>query len=70
MSSDTFSDSDYWLTIPEAARRMRLSEKSVRNYIKRGYLEAHRVGPRTVVISIDAISNAYRPYGTSYARQF
>lgn len=58
----------YWFTIAEAAQYMNVSTKTVRNWIKRGYLEAHELGPRLIMISLDAISNAYRPFGKSYSR--
>lgn len=46
-----------------------VSEKTIRNYIKLGYLKAHRRGPRNLVISLDDIGEIYRPNG-SYLRKF
>jgi excisionase family DNA binding protein len=61
-------DDHYWLTVQEAAAHMKVSPKTIRNWVKRGYLKAMVLGPRCMRISIDAISHAYRPYGQSYSR--
>ena len=61
-------DDDYWLTVNEAAAHMKVSPKTIRNWVKRGYIKAMILGPRCMRISIDAISDAYRPYGKSYSR--
>lgn len=66
MSVDVYEK--YWFTVAEAAQYLNISTKTVRNWIKHGYLEAHVLGPRLVMISLDAISNAYRPFGKSYSR--
>ena len=36
-------------TVKEAAKRLRVSELSVRNYIKRGLIIAHKVGNRVLI---------------------
>lgn len=36
-------------TVKEAAKRLRVSEQSVRSYIKRGLFLAHRVGNRLLI---------------------
>ena len=59
----------YYLTVAEAAMHIGVCTKTIYNYIKSGYLKAHRRGPRTLVISIDDIDNLYRPNG-SYDRRF
>jgi excisionase family DNA binding protein len=59
----------YWFTVKEVAEMENVSEKTIRNYIKLGYLKAHRRGPRNLVISIDSIGQMYRPNG-SYLRKF
>ena len=58
------------MTIPEAADHMGVSTKTVRNYIDKGYLQAHRFGPRCIRISIEDINDLYVPYGKSYERMF
>ncbi|GAK95525.1 hypothetical protein JCM19294_2307 [Nonlabens tegetincola] len=44
-------------TVKEAARRLKVSELTVRNYIKRGLIVAHKVGNR-VLIETDSIDKA------------
>jgi excisionase family DNA binding protein len=39
------------LTVPEVAKRLRVSEKTVRRRIKSGHLKATRVGPRSVRVA-------------------
>ena len=62
------SDGQYWYTAAEAAERLHVCAKTVRNWVKTGYLDAHKLGPRKMVISLDAIDAAYRPFGKSYNR--
>ncbi len=59
----------FYLTVAEAATHIGVCTKTIRNYIKSGYLKSHRRGPRTIVISIDDIDHLYRPNG-SYDRRF
>lgn len=44
-----------WIDYPTAAQRMNVSEKTIRNYIKAGYLRAYRFGPRIVRINADEL---------------
>lgn len=67
--SYNYSDT-YWMTVPEAAAHMGVSTKTVRNYIGKGYLKAHRFGPRSIRISTDELDALYVPYGNSYERTF
>jgi predicted ATPase len=59
-----------WNTVAEIAAYDGCSEKTIRNYIKFGYLKAHRRGPRSIFINIDDYSAMYRPYGKSYERKY
>jgi excisionase family DNA binding protein len=52
----------YFLTVAEAANHLSVSTKTIRNWIKQGYLEAERRGPRIIVITLDALDAVYRPY--------
>lgn len=38
-----------WLTYPEAARRARVREDLIRQWVARGKVDSHRVGRRTFV---------------------
>ncbi len=67
MSFD-YHDDKYWFTVKEAAAYLSVSTKTIRNWVKNGYLDAHVLGPRLMMISLDAISKAYRPFGKSYSR--
>ena len=44
-------------TVKKAAQRLKVSELTVRNYIKRGLIVAHKVGNR-VLIETDSIDKA------------
>ena len=59
-----------WFTVAEVAAKENCSEKTIRNYIKLGFLTANRRGPRNIFIHIDDYDAMYRPYGKSYARKF
>ena len=61
---------DYWLTVEQTAEHMNVCTKTIYSWIKCGTLKAHRMGPRRLVVSIDDISAAYRPFGNSYERKF
>ena len=41
-----------WLTIAEAAARLRVSTKTIRRYIDAGRLEVSRVGPKMIRIDV------------------
>jgi len=59
-----------WFTVSEIAEKSELSTKTIRNYIKLGFLKAHRRGPRSIVIHIDDVDSMYRPFGKSYLRKY
>ena len=59
-----------WYTVAEVAAKEKCCEKTIRNYIKLGYLKAHRRGPRNIFIHVDDYDAMYRPYGKSYLRKF
>jgi hypothetical protein len=59
-----------WFKVAEIAQQERCSEKTIRNYIRWGYLKAHRRGPRSIFIHIDDYNNMFRPFGKSYLRKY
>lgn len=59
-----------WFTVAEIAAQENCCEKTIRNYIKLGYLKANRRGPRNIFIHIDDYGNMYRPWGKSYLRKY
>jgi len=69
MSENSYGN-DYWLTVEETASHMCVCTKTIYTWIKNGTLKAHQMGPRRLMVSIDDISAAYRPYGKSYERKF
>jgi excisionase family DNA binding protein len=64
------ANSEYWLTVDEAASHLHVSTKTVYKWIKNGLLRAHRLGPRRIAISIDDLDDLYRPFGKSYRRHY
>lgn len=48
------------LTRPEVARRLHLSERTVRRYGKLGLLEERRVGPRLIRITEESVEAVER----------
>ena len=46
-------------TVKEFAQRVRLSEKTVRKYIKAGHIDYRRVGPKLIFIPIEEVDNLY-----------
>ncbi|MEX0997800.1 MAG: helix-turn-helix domain-containing protein [Flavobacteriaceae bacterium] len=42
-----------YLTVKEAASKLNVSELTIRNYIKRGVLNAKRIGNRILINSLD-----------------
>jgi excisionase family DNA binding protein len=53
---------DYFLSVAEAAAHIGVSTKTIRNYIECGRLKAERLGPRRIVITLDAIDGLYTDY--------
>lgn len=50
-----------WLTVTEAAEYLGVSTKTIRNYIKSGRLEAERLGPKLILIHIEALERLRVP---------
>jgi len=52
-----YTDKDEWLTIAEAAKYLKLSVPSIRNYLKSGKLSSYRFGRviRLKRIDLDAL---------------
>ena len=50
-----------YLTVREAAEYRRVSEKTIRNYIKQGRLEAEKFGPKLLFIHLDALDRLFTP---------
>ncbi|MCO7185011.1 helix-turn-helix domain-containing protein [Tenacibaculum sp. XPcli2-G] len=44
------------VTVKEAAERLNVSELTIRNYIKRGTIEASKIG-RRIVINLESLDN-------------
>ncbi|WP_299135202.1 helix-turn-helix domain-containing protein [uncultured Tenacibaculum sp.] len=44
------------VTVKEAAKRLNVSELTVRNYIKKGIIEASKIG-RRIVINLESLEN-------------
>ncbi|MFY7669782.1 helix-turn-helix domain-containing protein [Tenacibaculum sp. MEBiC06402] len=44
------------VTVKEAAKRLNVSELTIRNYIKRGTIEASKIG-RRIVINLESLDN-------------
>ncbi len=44
------------VTVKEAAERLNVSELTIRNYIKRGTIEASKIG-RRIVINLESLNN-------------
>jgi excisionase family DNA binding protein len=51
------------LSIRAAADELGVDEKSVRNWLAKGYLNGYRIGERVVRIRREDIEAAKRPYG-------
>ena len=47
-----------WIDITTAADRMNVSEKTIRAYIKSGYLKAYRFGPHLIRINGDELAGS------------
>lgn len=45
-----------WITIPEAATRLSVSDKTVRRMIASGDIPAHRFGKRLIRINADSLT--------------
>jgi excisionase family DNA binding protein len=50
-----------YLTVREAAEYRGVSEKTIRNYIKQGRLEAERFGPKLLFIHPDSLDRLFTP---------
>jgi len=59
-----------WYTVAEVAAKEQCCTKTIRTYIKLGYLKASRRGPRNIFIHVDDYDAMYRPYGKSYLRKY
>jgi excisionase family DNA binding protein len=55
------------LSIKEAAQRMRVSDRTIRNWIDSGRLEAITLGGCTIRTSVEAIERMAQPYQTKAA---
>lgn len=44
------------VTVKEAAKRLNVSELTIRNYIKKGIIEASKIG-RRIVINLESLEN-------------
>lgn len=47
------------VTVKEAAERLNVSELTIRNYIKRGTIEASKIG-RRIVINLESLDNTLK----------
>lgn len=47
------------LTVKEAAKRLNVTELTIRNYIKRGLIDATKIG-RRIVISLESLDNTLK----------
>lgn len=50
-----------YLTVREAAEYRRVSEKTIRNYISQGRLDAEKFGPKLLFIHIDSLDRLFTP---------
>lgn len=55
-----------YLSIPEVALLIGVTEFSVREMIKDGRLKAYSLGPRIVRLKRDEVESAWQPYGVAY----
>ena len=46
-----------WMTIPETARHLGISEKSVRRWVDAGKINAVRVGPRMIRVEVASLDS-------------
>jgi excisionase family DNA binding protein len=56
------------VTLRTAAEALAVSERTVRRFINAGYLEAYRIGPRAIRVSVGDVNRMIQrmPAGTSY----
>ena len=52
-----------WLSIREAAERLDVSERTIRNWISSSHLRAQRVGPRLIRIPASELDRVGTPVG-------
>jgi len=52
-----------WLSIREAAERLDVSERTIRNWISSSYVRAERVGPRLIRIPASELDRVGTPVG-------
>lgn len=54
-----------WLTLQEAADRLGITERSVRNFIARGDLPGYRLSTRSVRVDANDVDALLRPIPTT-----
>lgn len=64
MATPVAADAAY-LTIDEVAHACRVTDRTVRNWIRAGRLPAYRVGPQAVRIAVDDVAALMKPVGVS-----
>lgn len=50
-----------WGSIAEAALRVGVSRKTIRNWIAAGIIDAERIGPRLIRVDMDSLESVGRP---------
>ena len=60
----TSTSSRRWLTQAEAAEYLGVSDRTIRNYSRRGLIQAHRLGTRAVRIDVAELERILRPIPT------
>lgn len=68
MRRPTPAPSRVWLTVPEAAARLALSERTIRTYISHGRLTAYRLGPKALRLDAAEVDAFGQPVPTASSR--